>query len=98
MSEELPPSEAAERKAVDEERATVQRRLDESVPGGEGGDRADSAPDPELQAMLRSIAAKRLDSLDSLPPDVGARVRAPCRRFLHAASPKHSDGRWHLQG
>ena len=39
--------------------------------GPDGG-----APDPELQAMLRSIAAKRLDSLDSLPPDVGARVRA----------------------
>ena len=64
------------REIVDEERATVQRRLDESVPGAEGSDPEAGAPDPELQAMLRSIAAKRLDSLDSLPPDVGARVRA----------------------
>ena len=62
------------REIVDEERATVQRRLDESVPGAEAPD--GGAPDPELQAMLRSIAAKRLDSLDSLPPDVGARLRA----------------------
>ena len=64
------------REIVDEERATVQRRLDESMPGAEGNDADGGAPDPELQAMLRSIAAKRLDSLDSLPPDVGARVRA----------------------
>ena len=58
---------------VAQERAGVQRRLDETEPG-EGG--AEGAPDPELQRMLRSIAAKRLDGLDSLPPDVGARVRA----------------------
>jgi uncharacterized protein with von Willebrand factor type A (vWA) domain len=59
---------------VAQERAGVQRRLDETEPGTEPAD--GGAPDPELQRMLRSIAAKRLDSLDSLPPDVGARVRA----------------------
>ena len=57
---------------VEQERAGVQRRLDETEPGAGDGD----APDPELSRMLRSIAAKRLDSLDALPPDVGARVRA----------------------
>ena len=61
---------------VDQERAGVQRRLDESEPGADGGDPAQGAPDPQLQRMLRSIAAKRLDGLDALPPDVGARVRA----------------------
>ena len=50
------------------ERAGVQRRLDETEPGV-----ADI--DPELRQMLRSIVARRLDSLDSLPPDVGARIR-----------------------
>ena len=68
------------------ERAGVQRRLDESERGGPVGpvpaeDTPDAAarpaaPDPELQRMLRGIAAKRLDSLDALPPDVGARIRA----------------------
>jgi len=48
------------------ERAGVQRRLDETEPGG---------PDPELARMLRTIAARRLDSLDALPSDVGARIR-----------------------
>jgi uncharacterized protein with von Willebrand factor type A (vWA) domain len=48
------------------ERAGVQRRLDETEPGG---------PDPELARMLRTIASKRLDSLDALPADVGARIR-----------------------
>ena len=57
---------------VEQERAGVQRRLDETDAGGDG----EGAPDPELSRMLRSIAAKRLDSLDALPPDVGARVRA----------------------
>src|SRR4051794_29107562 len=46
---------------VDQERAGVQRRLDDTEPAGAG-----DAPDPELSRMLRSIAAKRLDSLDAL--------------------------------
>src|SRR3954447_6655982 len=63
---------------VDQERAGVQRRLDESEPGFEADAAAASSPatpDPELQRMLRGIAAKRLESLDALPPDVGARIR-----------------------
>ena len=58
---------------VAQERAGVQRRLDEAEPGAEGS--AGAAPDPALRQILRSIAAKRLDSLDALPSDVGARVR-----------------------
>jgi uncharacterized protein with von Willebrand factor type A (vWA) domain len=54
---------------VAQERAGVQRRLDET----EG---SSAASDPELGRMLRGIAGKRLDSLDALPPDVGGRVRA----------------------
>ena len=74
---------------VEQERAGVQRRLDETEPGFEPprlgsedgapavADAAPAAaPDPQLQRMLRGIAAKRLDSLDALPPDVGSRVRA----------------------
>ncbi len=57
---------------VAQERDGVQRRLDETEPGQDGA----GAPDPELRQMLRTIAAKRLDSLDSLPPEVGARLRA----------------------
>ncbi|HEX5826061.1 MAG TPA: VWA domain-containing protein [Candidatus Limnocylindrales bacterium] len=54
---------------VAQERAGVQRRLDET-------DGSPAASDPELGRMLRGIAGKRLDSLDALPPDVGGRVRA----------------------
>src|SRR5215207_3967331 len=74
---------------VELERTGVQRRLDEAEPGlepppggdteagaGDRDDRKDRArPDPELSRMLRSIAAKRLDSLDALPPEVGSRIR-----------------------
>jgi uncharacterized protein with von Willebrand factor type A (vWA) domain len=38
-------------------------------------DPADSATDPNLQKMLRDVAAKRLDQLDALPRDVGGRIR-----------------------
>jgi uncharacterized protein with von Willebrand factor type A (vWA) domain len=77
---------------VEQEREGVQRRLDETEPGfepraaevGEDQGAADpgtasdptAQPDAQLQRKLRGIAAKRLDSLDSLPPDVGARIRA----------------------
>ena len=33
------------------------------------------APDPDLQRLLRDVAAKRLDQLDALPRDVGERIR-----------------------
>ena len=34
-----------------------------------------SSADPDLQKLLRDVAAKRLDQLDALPRDVGARIR-----------------------
>ncbi|HKF85587.1 MAG TPA: VWA domain-containing protein [Candidatus Limnocylindrales bacterium] len=70
---------------VEQERAGVQRRLDETEPGfepdGQGSEGTPDEPaptpsDPQLQRMLRGIAAKRLDSLNAMPPDVGARIRA----------------------
>jgi len=71
---------------VAEERAGVQRRLDEA---GRSADAPPSAPDPsspdttapptsdqpQLRAMLRDVAARRLDQLDALPTDVGERIR-----------------------
>ncbi len=81
---------------VDDERAGVQRRLDESgrpsaanpatagdaataaEPAGEGepvGADASDEDRPALRRMLRDVAARRLDQLDSLPADVGDRIR-----------------------
>jgi uncharacterized protein with von Willebrand factor type A (vWA) domain len=37
---------------------------------------AEEPVDPALRAMLRDAAAKRLDQLDELPPDVGGRIRS----------------------
>ena len=56
---------------VEAERAGVQQRLDAGAEPDAEGNRAD----PALERMLREIAAKRLDTLDALPPDVGARIR-----------------------
>ena len=70
---------------VEQERAGVQRRLDQAADGSPGG-RADAAasatdaaasadaPDPSLAELLRDVAAKRLDRLDALPADVGKRI------------------------
>ena len=52
---------------VTEERAGVERRLDDASKGGEA--------DADLRDMLRDVSAKRLDQLDSLPPDIGERIR-----------------------
>jgi uncharacterized protein with von Willebrand factor type A (vWA) domain len=53
---------------VGDERAGVERRLDEgSAPGAQD--------DQSLRKMLRDMAGKRLDQLDALPPDVGGRIR-----------------------
>ena len=65
---------------VAEERAGIERRLETaSEPPGsrDAGNPVDEAAeeDPALRTMLRDVAAKRLDHLDSLPPDVGARIR-----------------------
>ncbi len=54
---------------VDEERAGVERRLDEAS-------RTDDNETPEdLRSMLRDVSAKRLDQLDGLSLDVGERIR-----------------------
>ena len=55
----------------------MQRRLDAEADAASAaaGDDEAAAPDPDLERMLREIAARRLDTLDSLPPDVGARIR-----------------------
>jgi uncharacterized protein with von Willebrand factor type A (vWA) domain len=95
---------------VAEERAGVERRLDQAsrpasepearraatgrayasdddndVAGTEAADGADAADGAEaagntaddraLRRMLRDVAARRLDQLDELPPDVGGRIR-----------------------
>jgi uncharacterized protein with von Willebrand factor type A (vWA) domain len=51
---------------VAEERAGVERRLEQSG-AGEG--------DPDLERMLQDVAGKRLERLDALPGDVGERIR-----------------------
>jgi uncharacterized protein with von Willebrand factor type A (vWA) domain len=69
---------------VGEERTGVERRLDEASrdgepaqPGADPGQPSEGQPaaDPALRSMLRDIAARRLDQLDALPPDVGERIR-----------------------
>jgi len=60
---------------VAEERSGIERRLDTaSERDGGAGDGA-AQDDPALRDMLRDVAAKRLDHLDSLPDDVGAKIR-----------------------
>ncbi len=57
------------------------RASDDGSPDGAPPDGPSAAPspdagaDPDLQRMLRDVAAKRLDQLDALPPDVGERIR-----------------------
>ena len=84
---------------VDQERAGVERRLDEASHGGpraEGtppadlaaqaartdeadlaaqANRANEVDQAALRAMLRDVAARRLDQLDALAPEVGERIR-----------------------
>ena len=61
---------------VAEERAGIERRLEAASGSREAGSAEDKAQeDPAMRNMLRDVAAKRLDHLDSLPPDVGARIR-----------------------
>ncbi len=52
---------------VADERAGVKRRLEQSSEADAG--------DADLRAMLRDVAAKRLDRLDALPRDIGERIR-----------------------
>ncbi len=61
---------------VAEERAGIERRLEAASGSRDAGPAEDKAQeDPAMRNMLRDVAAKRLDHLDSLPPDVGARIR-----------------------
>ena len=73
---------------VAEERAGVERRLDEasrrpdrqaSADPAATPDRPDASPsqldDQALRQMLRDVAAKRLDQLDAMPSDIGERIR-----------------------
>jgi uncharacterized protein with von Willebrand factor type A (vWA) domain len=55
---------------VAEERAGIERRLDEAATPPDG-----SPSDPALRKMLRDAAARRIDQLDALPRDVGGRIR-----------------------
>jgi len=62
------------------ERTGVERRLDDASRTGDAGATAPSPTDPAgsdaaLRSMLRDIAARRLDQLDALSPDVGGRIR-----------------------
>jgi uncharacterized protein with von Willebrand factor type A (vWA) domain len=62
---------------VDDERAGIERRLDEAAQPPPADDSAASeAADQALRKMLRDAAARRLDQLESLPRDVGKRIRA----------------------
>jgi uncharacterized protein with von Willebrand factor type A (vWA) domain len=51
---------------VGDERAGVERRLQSA---------ATDAPDADTARVARDLAARRLDRLDSLPPDLGDRIR-----------------------
>jgi uncharacterized protein with von Willebrand factor type A (vWA) domain len=62
-------SEAAEGTADDAASRRASARDASADPGEPGPD------DPALRRMLREMAAKRLDQLDALPPDVGGRIR-----------------------
>ena len=74
-----------ERYELDDVLGDIRRELDEIVARGAGRRRAAArrglarrrrAPIPDdLRAMLRDVAARRLDQLDALPPDVGERIR-----------------------
>ncbi|HEU4571792.1 MAG TPA: VWA domain-containing protein, partial [Candidatus Limnocylindrales bacterium] len=65
---------------VAQERAGIERRLDEAAtaPSGDGpsaGEPPRDVSDAALRNMLRDAAARRIDQLDALPRDVGARIR-----------------------
>jgi uncharacterized protein with von Willebrand factor type A (vWA) domain len=60
---------------VAQERAGIERRLDEAA-SPQGGEPADGATaDAALRKMLRDAAARRIDQLDAMPRDVGNRIR-----------------------
>ena len=60
---------------VAEERAGIERRLDEAATPQQGSRPDGQTQDAALRAMLRDAAARRIDQLDALPRDIGARIR-----------------------
>ena len=66
---------------VAQERAGIERRLDEAATPSDDGSRPDgskqdsASSDAALRAMLRDAAARRIDQLDALPRDIGGRIR-----------------------
>ncbi len=61
---------------VAQERAGIERRLDEAATPADGSPPGEpSTSDAALRAMLRDAAARRIDQLDDLPRDVGGRIR-----------------------
>ena len=60
---------------VAEERAGVQRRLDEASRPASDATGANGPDGGDLRALLRQVSARRLDQLDALPSDVGERIR-----------------------
>src|SRR4029079_8513393 len=62
---------------VADERAGIERRLDEAAsPPPVDDSAASEAADQALRKMLRDAAARRLDQLESLPRDVGKRIKS----------------------
>ncbi|HET7472024.1 MAG TPA: VWA domain-containing protein [Candidatus Limnocylindrales bacterium] len=59
---------------VSQERAGIERRLDEAARPAPDGAEPD-AGEQALRNMLRDAAARRIDQLDELPRDVGAKIR-----------------------
>jgi len=60
---------------VAQERAGIERRLDEAAASPATGGAEPDAADAALRNMLRDAAARRIDQLDALPRDVGGRIR-----------------------
>jgi uncharacterized protein with von Willebrand factor type A (vWA) domain len=58
---------------VGEERAGIERRLDQA--SRTASDSTADGADADLRSMLRDVAARRLDQLDGLSPDIGERIR-----------------------
>src|SRR5919112_5489752 len=57
------------------ERAGVERRLESAAEQPAADDAGAPGDDPALREMLRDVAARRLDHLNSLPDDIGDRIR-----------------------
>jgi uncharacterized protein with von Willebrand factor type A (vWA) domain len=76
-----PKQQSADREAVDDQGSdpALGRAASEDAAAGDHGvaseDQSGAGDDRALRRMLRDVAARRLDQLDQLPPDVGGRIR-----------------------